>query len=209
MSVLLILISGAISAQEDTITYREELKENSDFNYRRSYQYLDIKMKNEKLLFKIAPFFYISNLTNGISCDFAFERKIAKAFSLQVFNISGMGFYNFENVFGGNLSLELRYYPGMKSRINKGLSGNNLSGLYISSGLSDIVQYSFSNSVFFESHPSLNGTLGYQSRLSNWAYLDVFAILSYDRYNLYFIEDDDKFYSTLGFRLGFAWGKNK
>lgn len=139
---VLFFISGALFAQNDSISFGEEPKGESDYKFRKTYQYLDIKMKNEKWLVKLTPYFDVRDTWKELSFEIAFERKLTKAISLQIYNKTEIGFIDELDVFEGNFSLELRYYPGMTKRVANGLSGNNLNGLYLSAGGSDLVKYS-------------------------------------------------------------------
>ncbi len=209
------LLSNSLYSQTDSISYCEEKKESSDYNYRKTYQYLDIKLKNEIWLLKVSPFFNIRNSMEEFSLELAFERKLSKAFSMQIFTKTQMGSGILQEGINGNLSMEIRYYPGIKKRIAKGLSGNNMSGYYLSVGIPDLIKYTDEKNsnykIYFYNWAYPNINMGYQSRLSNWAYLDVFAIFSYKsqfpNYYNFTSWGSTSVYSTLGFRLGFAWGK--
>lgn len=218
-SIIIFVCLFTINAYNQTdsikISYSQESKDSSDFKYRRVYQYLDINMKNEKRLFKVSPGFNMSSDFSSLSLNVGYEWKIKKQYSLSVNTYSlfrrikedSYPSHRFDNY--SALGFDFRYYFTLKKRMEDGISGNNLSGLYVGLGDDVVSVHRLHNTAysvegawhdyrlwFDEFAPKL--TIGLQRRLNNWSYFDVYSVASLV---------EKKIYINLGCRLGFAWGK--
>lgn len=223
---ILSLITGSSFAQQnENITFSEERKDTSDYRYRRLYQYLDINMKDEKIMFKISPDFSLSKYYKAFSLQLSYEQKVYNQFSFLVNNQSSYYVqkvygYNFgtgssSNVtnefFHTNLGAGIRWYYSLNRRIKNGVSGNNLSGMYAEAGLDNIAYYSDGSLIFKPNGPltadvgfrvfqtfDLYVAIGFQRRFNNWSYYNLFATAKMSKGMAFW---------DLGFRLGLAWGK--
>jgi hypothetical protein len=218
-------MSGSTLAQQnENISFSEERKDSSDYRYRRLYQYLDINMKDEKRMFKVSPDFSLSKHNKQLGLQLSYEFKIRRQFSFIINNSSNVlvqnryygryfriyDYYGPEKLFHTNIGADFRWYFNLNQRIKNGTSGNNLSGLYVEAGVSNIGY--FSNGTVWGTETSFRAdegfhafqtfdprlAIGFQRRFNNWSYFDVFTTVN-RTYGLY--------YWDLGFRLGFAWGK--
>jgi hypothetical protein len=206
---LIMLLFGCFSnirAQADSahITYSSENSDSSDYNYHRKYQYLDINLKDEPNMFKIAvPAFTTTHFTNTNNSDtknnygvlFSFEKKLNKVLSVYVENendfirvASALQTHTYEVA----LNWGARYYFLMKNRIKEGVSGNNCNGVYVDFGLYKLNRIKYvtvkviENSKSFAvndtrlfNSPDLTLNLGLQKRLNNFSYIDSRLFLSY------------------------------
>lgn len=217
--ILFCVFETSAFTQTDTahIIFSEEPEEQSDYKLRKNYQYLDIKIKDENYLIKIAPKFQLIKKYGYLSLEVGIEKKVLKEYSVQVYNSSVLSFDPYSsNEFSGNLSIEARYYPGLKKKIDKGTSGNNMNGVYIGLGSSTLFEYSTGKLINNE-HTDYNiqrpfpyFVIGVQKRLNNWSFLEVYSIAGYTKDAYYYpMFEIKRLYSTLGFRLGLAWGNNK
>lgn len=220
---ILSLITGSSFAQQnENITFSEERKDTSDYRYRRLYQYLNINMKNEQWMFKVSPDFSLSKNSSHFGLQLSYEYKIHHQFSFLINSSNNLylrnGFsryftrtYTPERFFHTNIGADFRWYFNLNKRIKNGISGNNLSGLYLEAGVSNIGYFSnatvwaFPENSFradegFHAFQTFDPrlSLGFQRRFNNWSYFDVFTTVN-RTYGLY--------YWDLGFRLGLAWGK--
>lgn len=210
ISLLFLFFSTICFSQVDTIkiAYSEESKDSSDFKNRKTYQYLDINQKNESHLIKFSPKIGIGNSV-FTSFSAGFEQKVLESFSIYVFTNSSFSteqYFSYKS-FEGNLQSEIRWYPGLVRRINSGKSGNNLNGSYVGFGMADFVILKEFRLESLLPIPYIS--TGFQKRLNNWSYLDVFGNLSLTRSS--WIESDisERLYFGMGIRIGFAWGNNK
>jgi hypothetical protein len=223
--IYLVFLLGVLHAQNnDSIAYSEERKDTSDYRYRRLYQYLDINMKDEKLMFKLSPDFSLSNYSKHFGLQLSYEQKIYKQFSFLVTTRNSFLIQTTSSLWGGsswdsknsyfnsNLGAGFRWYFNLNTRIENGTSGNNLSGLYAEAGLENIANYSngeksvrpsnfvvqtnYGFHVFETFNPRV--AVGFQRRFNNWSYFDIFTTANWSQ---------GLFFWDLGFRLGFAWGK--
>lgn len=197
---LFIAISfGNAQIDSSRVNYSEELKDSSDYKFRRTYQYLDINLKNERMLFKLSPGYSFSHDRLNLNVNLGIERKVEKSFSIIVTNqLYYQTTEKYDNYYFNTIGTGFRYYSSLKKRINQGISGNNLNGLYFEFGLNNIVTFfSLSNEIIFFRLPDPSFSFGIQRRLNNWSFFDIFS-------KSYFV--DGFFYSSLGFNIGFAWG---
>lgn len=204
IGIQIILLSPAdfLFAQTDSmqVSYSQEASDSSDYNYHRKYQYLDINLKNETNLLKVAiPTFSNRNeKLNNYDLVIEFEKEITPGFSAYLDDyLTYSDNTQLENKLL-NFNLGIRYYILKRKQINYGISGNNVNGLYIdlNSSISNQYQdflsdYSPLDNFYYD----LNIGLGIQKRLNNWSYIDALAYCSpYNRI------------IGLCFKLGFAWG---
>lgn len=216
--ICLLILKSHGQTDSSKVNYSEESSDSSDFKYRRVYQYLDINMKNEKRLFKISPGFNFSDVYSALRFQISYEWKIKKQYSvsLNAFTLftrtKDYNYSYFDNqsyLYSNNstIGLNFRYYFTLKKRMENGISGNNLNGLYVGLG-THLLSYNqnynshYPNNynpglqMFFdEFNPSLS--IGLQKRLNNWSYFDVFTSAALN---------DKKLFINLGFNLGLAWG---
>ena len=186
------------------VTYSSESSDSSDFNYHRKYQYLDINLKEETNMFKIAvPTFSITHYTKDENSDtknnygilFSFEKKLNPEWSVYVENsnnytriASALQTQTFELA----LNWGLRYYFLMKNRIKEGVSGNNCNGVYIDFTVNRLNRYKYIDIKVIENSrkfaisdarifntPDLTLNLGLQKRLNNFSYIDSRLFFSY------------------------------
>jgi hypothetical protein len=205
-----IIINCPVFAQPDTarISYSQENADSSDYNYQRKYQYLDINLKDETKMFKVAiPAFgitYYDNVSgNSISRNnfgllISFERKIYPSLSVIIENENNYtrdAAYEISNYFlTSSLNWGARYYFFMDKRIKEGISGNNLNGVYVDLTLRELNEIRYTNMEYQSTSsklnydylnfiplnvPDLRLSLGLQKRLSNFAYMDARFFLSF------------------------------
>jgi hypothetical protein len=191
------LFSQSDSSQ---INYSQESADSSDYNYHRKYQYLDINLKEETKMFKIAvPTFSIRHTkdprvssinSEDFSLYFTFEKKINPSWSFLIEDVNG-GSIAATTSFWSNLDWGIRYYFLMKNRIKKGISGNNCNGVYADFFLLNLNCFQFTHEIFsngnyfnitsnfydfhelFNTSPTLNLNLGLQKRLNNFSFIDA------------------------------------
>jgi hypothetical protein len=205
--LLTLIFNQHVFAQEDSISDINNDKSPEALNYQQSIRYLDRNMNNENRLFKIAvPVFsagykkigYAKELDHyykyfAMELILAYEQKISPSFSYYVNNISTFSksdVTGFEivnepedfNRFNNAFDIGTRWYFLMNHRIKQGLSGNNLYGNYIAvaiEGLSSL-QVSPNTKYNFYDPDGYKLYIGSQSRLNNWAYLDISAFIRAD-----------------------------
>jgi len=204
IGIQIILLShvNLLFAQTDSlqIRYSQEPSDSSDYNYHRKYEYLNINLKDETKMFKIAiPTFSNRNeKLNNYDLVIEFEKKITSGFSAYLDDyLSYSDNTQLENRLL-NFFLGIRYYFLKHQQINYDISGNNVNGLYIdlSSSIYNHYQDFFSDySPLDNFFPDLKIGLGIQKRLNNWSFLDALAYYSPYQSNI-----------GLCFKIGFAWG---
>ena len=98
--------------------------DSSDYAYRRKYQYLDINIKDETKMFKIAvptfDFIFNTGIVNiqRYSLILSYERKISKPFSLYIdnFNVLDINGSYYKGYYT-KLDWGIRYFYSMNKRI--------------------------------------------------------------------------------------------
>jgi hypothetical protein len=164
MLIVVFTFSKKAYSQADStrVTYSFESSDSSDYNYRRKYEYLDINLKDETSMFKIAiPTFtitYYNNLSansltqNNFGLLFSFERKINPSWSVYVEDENDYSRIAYLNINGYNYSSiinwGIRYYFLIKKRIKDGVSGNNCNGVFVDFLVSDLNGMGYSKIVY-------------------------------------------------------------
>lgn len=197
--ILCLLMISALSQQSfgqtDTtrIQLTEEVSTKSDFYYKSRYSYLDINMKEDRSLIKFGffPFIPAENWFGNIFLQASYESKIGKQFSLtreinsnytiwqDYWPCSGIPTLTSRTGFG----LTLRFYPGMKKRVESGNGADNLNGGYLSFNALHLFSfvttrykeypYGSIKDSFLEFSPQLLIAAGYQKRISRLLYFDT------------------------------------
>lgn len=184
-AVALFLSLGAF-AQVDSITTVNQ-QDTDDSYYNLKYEYLDMFLRDETGLFKIAISPFKPNQKYDFSIilsQLAYERKLNKRWSIvtelnQEFMLMKDG-----NIFINSFDLGVRNYLFKAKQIRKGLSGNNCNGFYAGAKVSNLlIATKFANAgtcdnyVGFKPIPELN--IGIQQRISNLFYVDANAFVNY------------------------------
>lgn len=194
-------------AQTDSmkISYGQERADSSDYNYHRKYQYLDINLKDETKMFKIAiPTFSLAHNNDPIATtpsseDFSFyfeyERKINQAWSVIVSNSNSLGVSATTSI-TTDLNWGVRYYINMAEQIKHGTRGNNCNGIYVGFFLLDLNQFQYtqnyvvvnptkynyyhlSNFSALIQAPTFDLDLGLQKRLNNFSFINTKIYLEF------------------------------
>jgi hypothetical protein len=163
MLILVSVFSIEIYPHSDStrVTYSSESIDSSDYNYHRKYQYLDINLKDETNMFKIAvPTFNItyyksvsgnSMAQNNFGLLFSFEKKLNPSLSIYVedeSNYSRNAYLTINTYSSSNtLNWGIRYYFLIKKRIKEGVSGNNCNGLFVDLLIHDLNGFGYSKIV--------------------------------------------------------------
>lgn len=139
--------SNDVFAQSDSVKveYKQESIDSSSFFQRRKYKYLDIRLKDEKTLFKLGlePLLIYEEHKLRINTHLVFEKKIRTEWSLIFedvieFSIDNMvndysnGVYNLikRRSLTNAINFGTRYYYGMNKSIREKTSGNNFNSNY-------------------------------------------------------------------------------
>ena len=186
LAVALFLSLGAF-AQVDSITTVNQ-QDTDDSYYNLKYESLDMFLRDETRLFKIAVSPFKPNEKYDFSIilsQLAYERKLNNSWSgvaelNQEFMILKDG-----NIFINSFDLGVRNYLFKSKQIRKGLSGNNCNGLYAGAKASNLLRASklanagaHDSYVGFNPMPELN--VGIQQRISNLFYVDANAFINYN-----------------------------
>jgi hypothetical protein len=156
--LILCIDTLCISAQQDSIkvSYSEEAKDSSNYQFKQKYRYLDINMKEEKSLLKIGirPFSISAQTSLSVPLEIIFEKKISQSSSILFSNFFLFGRSNFhtrdsttidqvthQNALSYLIGIEYRYYYGMKEKITNRVSGNNFNGNYLYIGNDNIFSF--------------------------------------------------------------------
>lgn len=203
LTTLVVLISSISTvAQNDTIvveilpTKAEHRKDSilidsqttTDSYYKLKYEYLDLLLRDETRLFKLA----ISPFKPNEKYDFSiilsqlgYERKINATFSGIAELNQELMLLNQGNIFINSFDIGIRAYLNKAKQIRNGISGNNCNGIYIGAKASGIIQgvTQFSKTgndryVSFNPMPELN--VGIQQRISNLFYVDATTFVNYN-----------------------------
>lgn len=208
-----LIFIGVIKAQVLPENSLVQTEDSTDHQYERVYTYLDINLNDEKSMFKISPQYYLSKRYQYFNLKILYEIKVSKTISFSVNNMTQIS-SNKVNTSFYSLSLKtvskvynstgvsFRYYYLMKRNIKEGISGDNLNGLYIEMGFSDIFNFNFSNEPYsqktkFISIQNYSLNIGLQRRINKWSFYDVFLQSGISK-------QFENYYSGIGFRIGFA-----
>lgn len=207
LTTLVVLISSiSIVAQNDTIVVEIlptqgltelhhrpdsifiESQTATDSYYKLKYEYLDMLLRDETRLFKLA----ISPFKPNEKYDFSiilsqlgYERKINATFSGIAELNQELMLLNQGNIFINSFDVGFRAYISKEKQIDRGVSGDNCNGIYIGAKASGIIQgiTQFSKTgndryVSFNPMPELN--IGIQQRISNLFYVDATTFVNYN-----------------------------
>lgn len=202
LTLLFIAMLGASQAQN---------KDSLDYRSKRTLQYLDINMNDEKSMLKVSPQFLLSSRYKFLRVSFEYEIKLNKSFTFLVNNRSQLtGYFHSEfNEIYNSTGFSFRYYYLKNQRVREGISGNNLNGLYAEAGFSGLINilHSFPSNELYPSDrkkrslidlPDPYLSFGIQKRINKWSFIDVYVASGYNR--LW-----DFFYSGVGFNIGLAF----
>ena len=202
---ILIINAGLVNhmfSQIDSVrtNYSLENADSSDYNYHRKYQYLDINLKNETNILKLAlPAFGNSQGFYPASFNsfyLIFEKKINTSISLMLENSNIFTqehkYPNPYANYSSYLNYGIRKYLFMEKRIKEGTSGNNFNGEYIDFFIMGLNEYGYHNktagnfdlsfsdfSHIINKSPTFEIGLGLQKRLNNYCFLDTKIFISY------------------------------
>jgi hypothetical protein len=235
--LLLFFICQAAIAQQDSTKKQRFVDEHQYFFMTKepSKSLLKIYANSNNTGASLYPYF-LGDLTQGLYAssstpEIAYERKIKKAFSIEV---GGYGGYGQLVGFIGSFYIEPRYYLGMNKRILEDKSGDNLSGTYIGlqartnqrnrnkyyilSGNPSTSDYTFESPV--QGASSFTFKIGNQQRMANKKFIDVSLNLGLIKYRA--IANDgktiekvgditkfDNFYPSLNTQVKFGFWLNK
>lgn len=186
-SFFLLFISPVVQAQEDSVVV-EPLSAIEDPYYKLKYESLDMFLRDETRLFKIAVSPFKPNEKYDFSIiltQLSYERKFGKAWS-------GIAELNQELMLLSNgtilinaFDLGVRHYINKSKQIAQGLSGNNCNGLYAGFKASGLVKGTtdFSEGMqdrYVSLIPSPELNIGIQQRISNLFYVDANAFVNYN-----------------------------
>lgn len=139
--------SNDVFAQSDSVKvdYKQESIDSTSFFQRRKYKYLDIKLKDEKNLFKLGfePLLIYEESKFRIKTHLVFEKKIRTEWSFIFEDVIEFSIDNMVNNYGNNeynlikkrsltnsINFGTRYYYGMNKSIREKTSGNNFNSNY-------------------------------------------------------------------------------
>lgn len=139
--------SNDILAQSDSVKveYKQESVDSTNFFQRRKYKYLDIRLKDEKNLFKIGvdPLLIYEEMKFNIKTHIIFEKKIRTEWSLIFEDVVEFSIDNSvkdldspndnllkSRTLKNTINFGTRYYYGMKRAIREKTSGNNFNSNY-------------------------------------------------------------------------------
>lgn len=187
ISLLLYACSTIIYAQNDSISVETQQASN-DAYYNLKYELLDMFLRDETRLFKIAVSPFKPNEKYDFSIllsQLAYERKFSKTWSGNAeLNQEFMMLTN-GNIFINSFDLGLRNYLFKAKQVQKGLSGNNCNGFYLGAKVSNLILATtvsetdgHESFVGFKPKPELN--LGIQQRINNLFYVDANTFVNYN-----------------------------
>ena len=209
IGIQIILVSSftRLFSQTDSVKtiYRQELADSSDYNYHRKYQYLDINLKDETSIFKIAiPTFSLAHNNDPLASTptsenfnfyFEFEQKINPSLSLIIRNANILDLSATTSV-NTSLNFGIRYYVNMADQIKQGVKGNNCNGIYIDFFLLSLNQFQYTqnyvkeNAVTYNFYPlydysklleapTMDLNLGFQKRLNNFSFINTMLYMEF------------------------------
>lgn len=182
-----LIFSTGMCAQIDSVAIENQTAGN-DAYYNLKYESLDLFLRDETRLFKLA----VSPFKPSERYDFsiilsqlAYERKFNATWSgVAELNQEFMLLKN-GNILINTFDLGIRNYFLKAKQISRGLSGNNFNGLYAGAKISKLVTASHylnadsrDNYVGFSPTPELN--IGIQQRISNLFFVDANAFVNYN-----------------------------
>jgi hypothetical protein len=184
----LILILAALCVinqgfSQDSVSVRTEIDTFSKANYVGEYDYQFVKKEARKSLFKMGM------LPNTRSDGYAYERKLAKDFSVNIafnggFSLIPQWQYGLTNEKGEiknlGFSIEPRWYYAMRKNIKNGVIADNLEGHYL--GLRQGLDAWMKDNRNVKSQAVSEITYGIQKRILNDRFIDfnIGSGLEYD-----------------------------
>lgn len=182
-----LLFSSVIYAQNDSVAV-ENHTAGDDSYYKLKYESLDLFLRDETRLFKVAVSPFKPNEKYDFSIvlsQLAYERKFNNAWSgIAELNQEFMLLQN-GNILINSFDLGVRNYFLKAKQILQGLSGNNCNGLYAGAKASGILSAthffndgSHDDYIGFKPAPELN--IGIQQRISHLFYVDANAFVNYN-----------------------------
>jgi len=187
LSLAFIVFAIGVRAQEDSVVVVSQEATDETY-YKLKYESLDMFLRDETRLFKIAVSPFKPNEKYDFSIilsQLAYERKLNNSWSgvaelNQEFMILKDG-----NIFINSFDLGVRNYLFKAKQIRKGVSGNNCNGLYVGAKASSLLRATklanagtHDSYVGFNPMPELN--VGIQQRISNLFYVDANAFVNYN-----------------------------
>lgn len=185
---LFMLLPGQfVLAQEDSVTV-ETFASVDDSYYKLKYESLDLFLRDEKRLLKIAVSPFKPNEKYDFSIvlsQLSYERKLGKAWS-------GIAELNQElmllktgTVVINSFDPGFRHYINKSKKIQEGLSGNNCNGLYAGAKASGLLKSTtlYENGThdrYISLIPVPEINVGIQQRISNLFYVDANAFVNYN-----------------------------
>lgn len=189
---LLMMVLG-IRAQEKTdvktdSVILESQQVNDENYYKLKYEMLDLFLRDETRLFKLAVSPFKPNEKYDFSIilsQLAYERKFSKTWSGVAELNQELMLLSKGTILLNNFDLGLRAYINKSKQIRQGQSGNNCNGIYFGGKASGLLRAtmlfsdgSHDNFVGFNPMPELN--IGIQQRISNLFYVDANAFVNYN-----------------------------
>ncbi len=186
--IFILIIPGFLIGQTQPI---EKIEMEPDPIIQDAFDAISGRMNDVNRMFK---------LTTDRGLRFGYEMKLGKALSLnpQLNLGTGIGIGP-----GVNINIEaqstvgLRYFFRHKERIEAGLQGNNLNGLYAELG----TEFSIFGGVFSGFNDFIYLKVGSQSRVFKYGLVDIGLRVSY-------APDNGSLNISTGFDMGFAHSKN-
>jgi len=232
-TIIIVLISiiqiQAIFAQEDSVTVESSIEsiDESDFNKKQEYKYIDVNFIKEKTLFKLgfSPLDYINvsleDFTiENINTTISIEQKIIPSLSLITDNHFGYHKKEDLKLWWYSFNIGIRFYYLMNRRIKKSTGVNNFHSNYFSFKLENCATYYYRGRNYYnygyEIDPTFWGgnwsftplvkfSWGMQRRLGRWGFIDAGTYLAYQEFTLDGIETNSYRFGlnlSLGFGLG-------
>lgn len=184
---ILLIFTIDVYAQEDSV-FVEPLSAIEDPYYKLKYESLDMFLRDETRLFKIAISPFKPNERYDFSIiltQLSYERKFGKAWSGIAELNQELMLLSSGTILINSFDLGVRYYINKSKQIQKGLSGNNCNGLYAGVKASGLARATtrFSEEMqdrYVSLIPSPELNVGIQQRISNLFYVDANAFVNYN-----------------------------
>ncbi|MDO9634731.1 MAG: hypothetical protein Q7J05_06765 [Paludibacter sp.] len=176
-----------VQAQEDSIVVETQTSSDESY-YKLKYESLDMFLRDETRLFKIA----ISPFKPNEKYDFSivltqlsYESKLGKAWSGLAELNQELMLLSHGTVLINSFDLGVRHYINKSKQIQQGLSGNNCNGVYAGAKASGLVRATtrFAENAqdrYISLIPSPELNIGIQQRISNFFYVDANAFVNYN-----------------------------
>lgn len=217
----------ALMAQTDSIVVESTTEniEESDFNKKREYKYIDVNYIEEKTLFKLG-FSPLEDLKiENINTTFSIEQKIIPSVSIILDNHYAIHKYSNSTFWDYSTGIGVRFYYSMNKRMKQSKGVNNFNSNYFSLKLDHFATYYHQDIPGYNSgsgygasgsdpfkwtrdwqfRPVLKMEWGMQRRAGRWGFIDAGPYISYQE----FITDEfskSTFSFGLNLSLGFGLG---